>query len=70
MSSIVKIIEVIGQSDKSWDDAVQNLLSEVLKTVDEVKEIWVGGMKAVVVDNKIAEYRVTGKVSFVVKGHG
>jgi dodecin len=69
MSSIVKVIEIIAQSDKSWDDAVQNALEEVKKTVDDVKEIWVSGMKAVVENGRIVEYRLTAKVSFVVKGH-
>jgi outer membrane lipopolysaccharide assembly protein LptE/RlpB len=43
-------------------------LDEVAKTVDDVKEIWVSGMKAIVEDGRIAEYRLTAKVSFVVKG--
>ncbi len=67
MASIVKVIEVIAQSEKSWDDAVQNALTEVSKTVDNVKEIWVSGMKAVVENNRIIEYRLTAKVSFVIK---
>jgi dodecin len=68
MATIVKVIEVIAQSEKSWDDAVKNALDEVAKTVDDVKEIWVSGMKAIVEDGRIAEYRLTAKVSFVVKG--
>ncbi len=67
MASIVKVIEIIAQSEKSWDDAVQNALTELSKTVDNVKEIWVSGMKAVVENNRIIEYRLTAKVSFVVK---
>jgi flavin-binding protein dodecin len=67
MASIVKVIEVIAQSDKSWDDAVQQALAETSKTVDNIKEIWVSGMKAVVEKNRIVEYRLTAKVSFVVK---
>jgi dodecin len=69
MATIVKVIEVIAQSEKSWDDAVKNALDEVAKTVNDVKEIWVSGMKAIVEDGRIAEYRLTAKVSFVVKGH-
>jgi dodecin len=70
MATIVKVIEVIAQSEKSWDDAVKNALEEVAKTVDDVKEIWVSGMKVIVENGRIAEYRLTAKVSFVVKGHG
>jgi dodecin len=64
--SVVKVIEVIAQSEKSWDDAVQNALTEVSATVKNIKEIWVSGMKAVIENNRIVEYRLTAKVSFVV----
>lgn len=67
MSSIAKVIEVIAESDKGWEDAVQNALEEAAKTVDEIKEIWVSGFKALVEKNQIVRYRVTAKVTFVLK---
>lgn len=66
--SIVKVIEVIAESPKSWDDAAGKAVTEVAKTVDGITEIWVSGMKAIVENNKIVRYRITAKVSFVVKG--
>jgi len=68
-SSIAKVIEVIAESDKSWDDAAQNALAEAAKTVDGIKELWVSGMKAVVEKNRIVSYRVTAHITFVVKAH-
>ena len=65
---IVKVIEVIAESPKSWDDAAGQAVTEVAKTVDGISEIWVSGMKAIVENNKIVRYRITAKVSFVVKG--
>jgi flavin-binding protein dodecin len=42
----------------------------LLRTIDDIKEIWVSGFKAVVENNKIVEYRVNAKVTFLVKmGH-
>ena len=67
MSSIAKVIEVIAESDKSWDDAVKVALEEASKTVDDIKEIWVSGMKAIVENKKIVRYRLTAKVTFVLK---
>ena len=67
MSSIAKVIEVIAESEKSWDDAVKKALEEASKTVDDIKEIWVSGMKAIVENNKIVRYRLTAKVTFVLK---
>lgn len=68
MSSIAKVIEVIAESDKSWDDAVKNAVAEAAKTIDGITEVWVGSMKAVVVDNRVTKYRITAKVTFVLKG--
>lgn len=63
---IVKVVEVIAESPKSWDDAATQAVKEVAKTVDGITEVWVSGMKAIVEDAKITRYRVTAKVSFVV----
>jgi flavin-binding protein dodecin len=69
MSSIAKVIEVIAESDVSWDDAVKNCLAEVSKTIEGIREIWVSSMKAVVENNKVVRYRITANVTFMVKGH-
>jgi hypothetical protein len=69
MSSIAKVIEVIAQSEKSFDDAVEEALKEAAKSVENIQEVWVSGFKAIVQNNKIVEYRVTTKVTFLVRGH-
>jgi flavin-binding protein dodecin len=69
MSSIAKVIEVISESDESWDDAVQNALTEASKTVDNIKSIWVENMTAVVEGNRIVRYRLNAKVTFIAGGH-
>ena len=69
MSSIAKVVEVIAESDQSWEHAVQNALTETSKTVQGIREIWVGSMKAVVENDAIVRYRVTCNVTFMVKGH-
>jgi len=67
VSSIAKVIEVIAESDKSWDDAVKNALAEAARTVDDIREIWISGMKAIVENNKVVRYRLTAKITFVLK---
>lgn len=62
--AIVKIIEVIGSSEKSFDDAVQNAVTEVSKTVRNIDSVFVKDMKAHVTDGKISSYGVICKVSF------
>jgi len=62
--AIVKVIEVIAGSDKSFDDAVQNVLIEASKSVKNIKSIYVKHMNANVEDNKIVSFGVNAKVSF------
>lgn len=64
--SIVKIIEVIASSDKSFDDAVQNAVTEASKTVKNIQSVYVENMKAQVEGDKIVSYGVNAKISFTV----
>jgi dodecin len=68
MGSIVKVIEVIAQSDKSFDAAVQNAVKEAAKTVKGIKSIWVENFSAAVEGDKITQFRVNAKVSFLIEG--
>lgn len=70
MSSVAKVVEIIAQSDRSFDHAVEEALKEAAKTIENIREIWVSSQKAIVEDNRIVEYRVTTKITFLVKGHG
>lgn len=61
---IVKVIEVIASSEKSFDDAVKNCVDEVSKTIHNIDSVYVKDFKAHVKDGKIASYGVICKVSF------
>ena len=65
--SMVKVIEVIAESEKSWDDAAKNALKQASKTVKNIKSIYVENMEAKVDKNKIVKYRINAKISFVLK---
>lgn len=64
--AIVKVIEVIAGSEKSFDDAVQNALEEASKSVKNIQSIYVKEMKAQVKDNKIVSFGVNANISFIV----
>lgn len=66
MSSVVKVIEVISQSEKSWEDAAQNAITEAAKSVRNIKSIYIQDKSAKVKDNKIVQYRIVAKISFVI----
>lgn len=62
---LVKVIEVLAQSDKSWEDAAQQAVKEAGKSVRNIKSIYVENLQAVVNDGKL-HYRLDGKISFEV----
>lgn len=65
--SIVKVIEVIAASEKSFDDAVQVAVKEASRSVDNISSVYIKEMKAEVKDNKVVSYGVNAKVSFEVR---
>ena len=62
--AIVKVIEVIASSEKSFDDAVKQAVKETSKTIRNIDSVWVKDMKAHVKDGKIKSYGVICEVSF------
>jgi flavin-binding protein dodecin len=64
--AIVKVIEVLAQSDKSWDDAARIAVAEAKKSVRNIKSIYVENFQAEVENDEITNYRVNAKVSFLV----
>lgn len=64
--SIVKIIEVIASSDKSFDDATRNALKEAAKSVKNIRSIYIKEMTANVENNEIVSFGVNAKISFIV----
>lgn len=67
--SVVKVIEVIAGSEKSFDDATQKALEEASRSVKNINSIYIKEMKADVKDNKIVSYGVNAKISFTVNGN-
>lgn len=63
--TMLKVIEVLAQSDKSWEDAAANAVKQAAETVRGIKSVYVKEMEASVEDGKIVQYRVNAKISFV-----
>lgn len=61
-----KVIEVLSQSPKSWEDATQKAVAEAAETVDDIRSAYVKEMLAIVENNKVTQYRVNLKVTFEV----
>ena len=65
--AIHKVIEVISQSEVSWEDAAQRAVSDAGRTVEQIKSIWIKTFEGVVRGNKIVEYRVNANITFEVE---
>ncbi len=65
--SIVKVIEVLATSDKSFEEATKNALKEASKSVKNIQSVYVKDMNAKVENNSIISYGVTAKISFKVE---
>ena len=65
--SVAKVTEIIASSPKSFDDAVDQGVARACKTLKNVRSAWVQDQNVSVEGDKITEYRVTLKVTFVLK---
>jgi len=66
--SILKVIEVLAESDKRWEDAAQNAITTAGKSVRGIKSIYLENVQAAVENGKITKYRINGKISFLLEG--
>ena len=65
--TVIKILELVGSSEKSWDDAVQEALREAAKTVEHIVGIDILGYKGEVKGNKIVRFKAHVKIAFAVE---
>jgi len=65
--SVARVTEITSSSTQSFEDAIQTGVDRANKTLQNVKGAWIKEQKVVVNAGKIAEYRVTMKVTFVLK---
>ena len=65
---MLKVIEVLAQSDKSWEDAAQTAVNIAARTVEDIRSIYIENFEATVEDGRIAKYRINAKISFVLHG--
>jgi dodecin len=65
--SIARTTEITSSSEKSFEDAIRNGIKRYAKTIDNVEGAWIKEQKVVLRKGEISEYRVTMKVSFILK---
>lgn len=62
--AIIKIIELIVESDKSWEDAAEKAVEKASKTIRNIQSVWVRNLNAKVINNKIVSWQLNCKISF------
>jgi flavin-binding protein dodecin len=65
--SVARVTEIISSSDQSFEHAVKEGVERANQTLENIKEAWVASQKVVVESGRIVEYRVTLKVTFVLR---
>jgi flavin-binding protein dodecin len=65
--AVAKIIEIISGSKDGFDDAVRKGIARASETVEGIEAAWVKDESVVVDGGKVTEYRVTLKITFMLK---
>jgi flavin-binding protein dodecin len=65
--AVMKVIEVMASSNKSWEEATRNAVAHASKSVKHIKSAFVQSQSVVVDGGEVEEFRVNVKISFEVK---
>lgn len=67
MTDLLKVIEVLAESDKSWEDAAAQAVERAAKTLNNIRSIYIENFEAKVDGNRLGRYRINGKISFLLE---
>ncbi len=65
--SILKVIEVLAESEESWEDATRKAVKKASKTVNHIRSAYVQEHSATVKNGEVTAYRVNVKITFTVE---
>jgi flavin-binding protein dodecin len=65
--SVARVTEITSSSSTSFEEAITTGVERANKTLQNVKGAWIKEQKVIIDNGKIVEYRVTMKVTFVLK---
>lgn len=65
--SVAKVVELIGSSPNSWEEATANAIEAASRTIRNITGVDVKRCTAKVENNRIVEYRADVKVAFIVE---
>jgi len=62
--TVVKVTELVGVSNKSWEDAARNAVRDASKTIDNITGVEIINTTARVKNGELIEYRADVKIAF------
>jgi dodecin len=63
---VLKVIEVLSNSSKSWEDATRKAVIEASKSVKKIRSVYIQDQSATVKNGEVDEFRVNIKITFEV----
>jgi len=67
--ALLKVIELLAESKKSWEDAAQNAVTEASKSIRNIRSVYVKNLTAEVDKDKITHWRLDCKITFEMDGN-
>jgi len=64
--AVLKVIEVLANSNDSWEDATRKAVKQAGKSVKNIKSVYVNEQSAMVNGDNVTEFRVNVKITFEV----
>lgn len=65
--AVMKVLEIMANSNQSWEDAVKNAVKTAAKSVKNIRSVYVKDQTASVQGDNITDYRVIVKITFEVE---
>jgi flavin-binding protein dodecin len=65
--AVLKVIEILANSDKSWEDATKKAVKHASKSVKNIRSVYVQEQSASVSNSEVTEFRVNVKITFEVE---
>jgi dodecin len=64
--AVVKVIELLAESEQSWEDAARQAVAEAAKTVRGMRSVYVSEFQATIENDQVKAFRINAKISFLV----
>ena len=65
--AVVKVTELLAESEESWEDAARQAVAEASKSLRGIRSVYVSELQATVEDDKVKNFRANVKISFVLE---